>query len=192
MSSSRSSRLGVLGVLVISSEYATGMIRTTLTAVPRRITMLTSKVLVFAVVAAVSALVASFAAFGIGQSIFASKGAGVSLSDGDVLRAVLGAAVYLTGVGLLGVALGTILRRTAGAIATLFGLVLVLPALTSALPSPWDNNVGKFTPSGLGTSLFTVHPKNDLLSPGAAAAMMAVYVVVALVIAAVVLQRRDA
>ena len=184
--------LGVLGVLVISSEYSTGMIRTTLTAIPRRITVLTAKVLVFAVVAVVVSLVACFVAFGVGQSIFASKGANASLSDPGVLRAVLGSAYYLTAIGLVGVALGTLLRRTAGAIATLFGLVLVLPALASALPSPWNTDVGKFTPSGAGTAVFAVRSQSDLLSPGAGMAVLAGYVIVGLALAAFALNRRDA
>jgi ABC-2 type transport system permease protein len=184
--------LGVLGVLVISSEYSTGMIRTTLTAVPRRVNVLAAKTIVFAVVAAVVSLVAVFAAFGISQSIFASKHAGASLGDGGVLRAVVGAAVYLTAVGLMGIALGTLLRRTAGAISTLFGLVFVLPALVSALPSPWDNNVGKYLPSATGRALFSVRQQSDLLSPGAALAVLAAYVVVSLGLAALVLSRRDA
>ena len=89
-STSRRSPIGVLGVLVISSEYSTGMIRTTLTAVPQRIRVLTAKVAVFAGVALAVALVACFAAFGIGQAIFASKDASVSLGDPGVLRAVVG------------------------------------------------------------------------------------------------------
>jgi len=184
--------LGVLGVLVISSEYSTGMIRTTFTAVPNRLRVLIAKVTVFTVAAAAVSLVASFAAFGIGQTIFASKGAEASLGDPGVLRAVAGSAVYLTAIGLIGLALGTLLRRTAGAIATLFGLVLVAPALAQALPSPWDADVSKFLPSGLGTALFSVRQKSDFLSPGTALAVLAAYVVVALALAAVVLERRDA
>jgi ABC-2 type transport system permease protein len=184
--------IGVLGVLIISSEYSTGMIRTTLTAVPKRIRVLTAKVAVFAVAALAVALVACFAAFGIGQSIFASKGANVSLGDPGVLRAVVGSAIYLTAIGLIGVALGTLLRRTAGAIATLFGLLLVAPALAQALPSPWDTDVGKFLPSGAGTALFAVRPTSDILSPGAGLAVLVAYVVVALAAAAIVLDRRDA
>jgi ABC-2 type transport system permease protein len=184
--------IGVLGVLVISSEYSTGMIRTTLTAIPNRIKVLTAKSTVFAVVALAVSLVACFAAFFIGQSIFSSKGANVALSDPGVLRAVVGSAIYLTAIGLIGLALGTLLRRTAGAIATLFGLVLVAPALSQALPSPWDTDVGKFLPSGAGTALFAVRSKSDILSPGAGLAVLVAYVVIALAAAAFVLNRRDA
>jgi ABC-2 type transport system permease protein len=195
--------IGVLGVLVISSEYSTGMIRTTLAAVPQRRLLLSAKVIVFAVVAFVVAVVGCFGAFWAGQAILAAKmvpafhglparPGGVSIADPGVLRAVLGGAVYLTAVGLLGLALGVLLRRTAGAIATLFGLVLVLPALVSALPSPWDTNVTKFLPSDTGMALFSVRHTSDHLQPAAALAVLAAYVVVALGLATVVLVRRDA
>ena len=184
--------IGVLGVLVISSEYTTGMIRTTLAAIPQRQVMLAAKVVVFAVVAFVVATVACVAAFLVGQAILSQKTVGISLSDSGAVRAVLGAAFYLTVIGLLGVALGTLLRRTAGAIATLFGLVLVLPALVSALPSPWDTDVAKYLPSDAGNALFTVRQTSDQLRPGAAFAVLVAYVVVALALAGVALARRDA
>jgi hypothetical protein len=158
--------IGVLGVLVISSEYTTGMIRTTFAAVPRRPLILFAKAVTFTVVAFVVSTVACFVAFFIGQSILSAKHSNVSITDSGVLRAVLGAGTYLTLVGLLGIGLGTLLRRTAGAIATLFGLVLVLPALTEALPSPWDTDVGKLLPINAGRALFAVRPSTDLLSPG--------------------------
>ncbi len=194
--------IGVLGVLVISSEYSTGMIRTTLAAVPQRRILLVAKVIVFAVVAFVVALVGCFGAFWAGQAILAGKTfvtasgatipAGVSISYPGALRAVLGGAVYLTAIGLLGLALGVLLRRTAGAIATLFGLVLVLPALVSALPSPWNTDVTKYLPSDTGMALFSVKHTSDHLHPGAALAVLVAYVVAGLVVAGVALVRRDA
>ncbi len=184
--------IGVLGVLVISSEYSTGMIRTTLAAVPRRRIVLAAKVIVFAVVAFVVALVACVAAFSVGQAILAGQHVGVSLGDGGSIRAVFGAAGYLTAVGLLGLALGTLLRRPAGAIASLFGLVLVLPALTNALPSPWDSDVAKYLPSGAGRAMVATRGASDLLRPGAGLAVLAAYLVVALVLAGVAIVRRDA
>jgi len=184
--------IGVLGVLVISSEYTTGMIRTTFGAVPRRPLVLFAKAVTFTVVAFVVATAACFAAFLIGQSILAAKHADVTLSDPGVLRAVVGAGTYLTLVGLLGLGLGTLLRRTAGAIATLFGLVLVLPALTEALPSPWDTDVGKLLPINAGRALFAVRPSTDLLSPGQGLLVLLVTVSVVLALATVALVRRDA
>jgi ABC-type transport system involved in multi-copper enzyme maturation permease subunit len=184
--------IGVLGVLVISSEYSTGMIRTTLSAVPQRKLVLLAKAGVFTVVALVVSEVAVFVAFFAGQSVLASKHVDVTLSDPGVLRAVMGAGVYLTLIGLLGLALGTLLRRTAGAIATLFGLVLVLPALVDALPSPWNTDVGKVLPINAGRALFTVRHNSDLLSPGAGLIALLVTVAVVLVLATVAIDRRDA
>jgi hypothetical protein len=184
--------IGVLGVLVISAEYSTGMIRTTLTAMPHRRTLLLAKAAVFTVVAFVVSTVAAFIAFFAGQSVLAGKHADVALSDPGVLRAVLGAGVYLTLIGLLGLALATLLRRTAGAIATLFGLVLVLPALVDALPSPWNTDVGKLLPINAGRAMFTVRPNSDLLSPAGGLLALVVTVAVVLVVALVAFERRDA
>ncbi len=184
--------IGVLGVLVISSEYTTGMIRTTFAAIPNRPLVLFAKAVTFTVVAFVVSTIACFVAFSIGQSILSSKHANVSLSDPGILRAVVGAGTYLTLVGLLGLGLGTLLRRTAGAIATLFGLVLVLPALTEALPSPWNTDVGKLLPINAGRAVFAVRPSTDLLSPGQGLVVLLVTVSVVLVMATLALVRRDA
>jgi ABC-2 type transport system permease protein len=178
--------------LIISSEFSTSMIRTTFAAVPRRPLVLFAKAVVFTVVAFVVATLSAFVAFFVGQSILAGKQADVALSNPGVLRAVLGAAAYLTLIGLLGLGLGTLLRRTAGAIATLFGLVLVLPALTEALPSPWNTDVGKLLPINAGRAMFTVRPNADLLSPGGGLVVLLITVGVVLAAAAFVLTRRDA
>jgi ABC-type transport system involved in multi-copper enzyme maturation permease subunit len=184
--------IGVLGVLVISAEYSTGMIRTTLTAVPHRRVLLFAKAAVFTVVAFVVSTLAAFVAFFAGQSVLAGKHANVALSDPGVLRAVFGAGIYLTLVGLLGLALGALLRRTAGAIATLFGLVLVLPALIEALPSPWNTDVGKLLPINAGRALFTVRRHSDLLGPRAALLVLLATVAVLFVLAVGAFERRDA
>jgi formate hydrogenlyase subunit 3/multisubunit Na+/H+ antiporter MnhD subunit len=109
-----------------------------------------------------------------------------------VVRAVLGAGVYLTFVGLLGLAIGTIVRRTAGAIATLVGAVLVLPLLAQALPSPWNDDIAKFLPGGIGASLFSVRPVADRLSPAGALVVALVWLVATFAIATVLISRRDA
>jgi ABC-type transport system involved in multi-copper enzyme maturation permease subunit len=184
--------IGVLGVLVMSSEYATGLIRSTFTATPQRRDVLAAKALVFGAVALAVTMVSVFVAFFVGQAVLAGKGLGVGLSDPGVLRAVLGAGAYLTIGGLLGLALGAILRRTAGAIATLFGLVLVLQLLAQALPSPWNTDVAKFVPGGLGAALYSVRPDPSLLSPGMALLVAFGWLAVAFATAFVLIQRRDA
>jgi hypothetical protein len=184
--------IGVLGVLVVSSEYATGLIRSTFTATPQRRVVLTAKAVVFGAVALVVTMVSVFAAFFIGQAVLAGKSLGVGLSDPGVLRGILGAGAYLTIVGLLGLALGAIVRRTAGAIATLFGLVLVLQLLAQALPSPWNTDVAKFVPGGLGAALYSVRPDSNLLSPGVALLVALGWLAAAFTLAFALIKRRDA
>jgi ABC-2 type transport system permease protein len=184
--------IGVLGVLLISSEYTTGLIRPTFTATPQRRAVLAAKAIVFGFVALVIALISTFAAFEIGQSILSSKHVNVTLSDPGVLRAVFGATAYLVFVGLLGLGLGTIVRRTAGAIATLFGLVLVLPLLALALPNPWNHDVAKILPGQAGQAMLSVRPDADLLSPGMGALVCLIWLAATFIIATILLTRRDA
>lgn len=126
--------VGVLGVLVVTSEYATGQIRATLGATPQRLTVLAAKATTFTTSVVAVGLVASFSAFWIGQRIFASKGLEASLTDPGMLRAVFGGALYLAAVGLLAIGLGTILRRTAGAVAALVALLFIVPLVTGSCP----------------------------------------------------------
>ena len=184
--------IGVLGVLVMSSEYATGMIRATFTAVPQRRAVLAAKAVVFCAVALIVGAASAFAAFGAGQAILHRKHLGTSLSDPTVLRAVVGGGIYLTIVGLLGLTLGAILRRTAGAIATLVGLVFVADLLVEALPSPWDTDIGKLLPGNAGLALFSVHPNPDRLASGRALVVLLLWLAVAFVAATLCLTRRDA
>lgn len=184
--------IGVLGVLVISSEYVTGLIRITLTAVPQRRTVLAAKAIVFGAVSLVVSMVSVFVAFLVGQAILDGKHLGVSLADPHVLRAVLGAGAYLTIVGLLGLGIATIVRRTAGAITTLVGLVLVFPLLAQALPSPWNHDIAKYLPSQLGAALFSVRPDPNLLSPGTALGVAALWLITTYTIATILITRRDA
>ncbi len=185
--------VGVLGVLVMSSEYSTGQIRATLGAIPQRRLMLAAKTLVFALVVLVTGLVACVAAFAIGQAIFTAKNAGVSLTDPGVLRAVVGGALYLAAIGLMGVGLAAILRRTAGAIATLVGLLLVLPILVNFLPSPWNDDIAKYLPGEAGGSIFHIVQRSSAsLSPWPGFAVLCAYAALALVVGAVLLDRRDA
>src|SRR5712692_1216108 len=184
--------LGVLGVLVMSSEYASGMIRATLAAVPQRRTLLAAKAIVFGAVAMVISMGSAFAAFGAGQAILAHKHLGTSLTDPTVRRAVFGAGIYLTIVGLLGLALGAILRRTAGAIATLVALVFIAGLLAQALPSPWNDDVSKFLPGIAGLALFSVRPDPARLTPGAALIVLLAWLAASFTSAAILIARRDA
>jgi ABC-2 type transport system permease protein len=184
--------IAVLGVLVITNEYGSGMIRATFAAVPQRLTVLAAKAAVFAAVTLVVSTAACFVAFFLGQAILSSKGIGVGIGAPGALRTVIGTGLYLAVLGLLALSLGTIIRRTAGAIAAVFGLIFVLPSLASLLPSSM-NALQKFLPSNAGQALVSGSATSATsLSPWVGFAVFCVYAVIALVIAGAMLVRRDA
>lgn len=182
--------VGVLGVLFITGEYGTGMIRATLAAAPTRIPVLAAKAVVFGVVAFSVSIVATVLSFAAGQSLLGSHGVG--WGHPGAVRAVFGAALYLTLVGLFGVALGFVVRSTAGGIGALFGVLLVLPVIVGALPSSWADSVGPYLPSRAGGALWTLRPDGHSLSPWAGFAVFLAWTIAALVAAGVLLRRRDA
>jgi ABC-2 type transport system permease protein len=185
--------IGVLGVLVITGEYSTGMIRSSIAAVPHRQPVLIAKALVFAIMAFVVTFVAAFFAFIFGQQALASTHAQASLSTPHAVRAIFGAALYLTVIGLLAVGLGFLVRNTAGAIAALFGVVLVLPLLTNALPDPYSTDISKYLPLNAGTQIMVTRNFDPtMLGPWTGLGVTALYAVVAIVGGAVMLKRRDA
>ncbi|APU21647.1 hypothetical protein [Actinoalloteichus sp. GBA129-24] len=185
--------VGSLGVLAMAGEYSTGMIRSSLIGVPRRLPVLWAKVLVFGGVAFVTMLLAAVAAFLAGQAVLdAGDAASMTLSDDGVLRAVVGAAVQVTGVGLLGLALGGLLRNTSAAISTLVGVILVLPGLITLLGQDIADTVSPYLPSNAAAAFNSIAESPALLSPGQGLAVFGGYVVVALIGAAVLLRRRDA
>lgn len=159
--------IGALGVLVISAEYSTGMIRTTFTAVPHRRTLFAAKAAVFAAAVLVTGEIMSFAAFGVGQAILSQKGIAVSLGDPHVARAVFGGGLYLTGVGLLGVAAAALIRHTGGAMSALFGLLFATSILVAVLPSSWRHDLSRLTPGNAGSQIMAVHHSPDMLGPWA-------------------------
>lgn len=184
--------IGVLGVLLITGEYATGMIRATFAAVPRRLPVLFGKTGVFAGVTLLLTLPAVLAAFLLGQSILSSKHIQTTLGHPGVLRAVIGTALYLTLIGILGLAIGALLRNTAAAISTLFGLIFVLPILVHFLPSSWSQPISKYLPSQAGQAITNVRTDPASLSPWVGFAVFCLYITLALAAAAVSLRRRDA
>jgi ABC-type transport system involved in multi-copper enzyme maturation permease subunit len=185
--------IGVLGVLVVTGEYSTGMIRSSLAAVPHRTPVLIAKAVVFGATALVVTEVAAFVGFLLGQQALASTHLQASLSTPHAARAIIGAGLYLTLIGLLAIGLGFLIRSTAGAIATVFGLVLVLPLLTNALPAPYSTDVSKYLPLNAGTQILTTtHPDPTMLGPWTGLGVTALYALAALVAGAVTLKRRDA
>jgi ABC-type transport system involved in multi-copper enzyme maturation permease subunit len=184
--------VGVLGVLFVTGEYATGMIRATFSAVPTRLPVLWAKALVFAGTTLVITVPTVVVAFLIGQGIFSSKSMQTSLGQPGVLRAVIGAALYLTVVGLLGLGLGALLRNTAAGISTLFGVLFVVPIIVRFLPSAWSTPIDKYLPNTVGQGITAVHANPAALSPWVGFALFCGYAAIVLAAAAVSLTRRDA
>jgi ABC-2 type transport system permease protein len=188
--------IGVLGVLVISSEYSTGMIRTTLTTLPRRGTLIAAKAVVFAIVAFVTGLVTSFASFFLGQALLSSHHFNTTLSQPHVLRAVIGGALFLTVCGLLAFGIGLLLRHTAGAISTVVGLLFVLSILINFLPQSWQNHVDKWIPAFAGVQIWTAVAQPPGGTPSFSAwpgfAVFCGYAAVAVIAGVILFRRRDA
>ena len=184
--------VGVLGVLVITGEYSTGMIRATLTAVPKRLPVLWAKAAVYVGVCLALLVPANLIAFFIAQSILSSKDIDASLGDPGVARVVIGSAIYIAGVGLLGLTLGALLRNTAGAISALFGVVFVLPTIVHFLPASWNDAIAKYLPSNAGTAVTNLHPSPESLGPWTGLALFLLYSVAGLALASYALLRRDA
>ena len=185
--------IGVLGVLVVSAEYSTGTIRATFAAVPRRPMVLAAKIGLFAAVAFLVGEIVSFVAFLLGQHILSGKTPTASLSDPTVVRAVVGAGLYLTALGLLALGLATVLRHTAAAISTFVGLLLILPIIADVLPSSFADDVDRFLPAEIGTRMMSVtYHGTDPFGPWASFALLCGYVGAVLVIGVVLLVRRDA
>jgi ABC-2 type transport system permease protein len=184
--------IGVLGVLIITSEYSTGMIRSTLAAVPQRRTMLAAKASVFAAVTAVVGIVSCFVAFFIGQAILSSKGIEAHLGDPGVLRSIIGAGLYLPILGLLALGIGTLIRHSAGAISAFFGVLFVVPTLVALLPGSWGNTIGKYLPGSAGQAITGSNSASSSLSPWVGFGVFCLWAVAVLVAGAVMLQRRDA
>lgn len=184
--------IAVLGTLTISAEYSTGGIRTTLATVPNRRMLLAGKALVFTAVAFVIGLVTSFAAFFAGQPWFAKRGIGASLGDDGVLRAVIGGGLYVAASGLFGLAMGVLLRRTAGAVTASVAALLVLPGLTNILPGTWGDAIVRYFTSNAGQQISYVHQSGNHLTPWVGFAVYCLWWIVPLGLGAWLMNRRDA
>ncbi len=184
--------MGVLGVLVISSEYASGLIRTTFAATPQRRAVLAAKTVMIGAFTLMCGEILAFAAFFPVQAIMHGVGDGLSIGSPGALRAVLVAGFYLAVLALIGLAFGALLRHTAWAICAVFGLVFILPGVVSAFPAPWGDRIGKFLPTDCIGQLIAQQPHaNDLSRPWSFVVIVA-YPVVLLAVAHYVLRKRDA
>jgi ABC-2 type transport system permease protein len=183
--------VGVVGALAITSEHATGMIRTTFSAVPRRRRVFVAKAAVIATTVLAVATACSVGAFYAGQFMLRHTHHGATLGDPGVARAVFGAGLYATVIALLGLGLGFIIRNTAGAISALFGVLFVPPILAEAFPPSWHDAIQKYAPLNAGSQIMNVHEQARALGPWTGLAALALYVVAALAAAALLVGARD-
>jgi ABC-2 type transport system permease protein len=188
--------IGVLGVLVISSEYSTGTIRTTLTTNPHRSVMIAAKGVVFTVVALVTSLIATFAAFFLGQALMSSDHISTTIGSPNVLRAVIGGALFLTACGVLAFGLGLLIRHSAGGIGAVVGLLFVVTILVNFLPQSWQNHVDKWVPALAGGQLWMTGqqpPGNTpMFGPWTSFAILCGYAAVVVAAAVILFRKRDA
>lgn len=183
----------VLGALVITAEYSSGTIRATLLAVPRRIPILVAKCVVFAALVFVVAEIVSFTCFFLGAALVHSRFQ-VSLSQPGVTRAVIGSGLYLTVLGLFALAIGALIRHTAGAVTTVIGLVLVVLPLTSLLPYSWGAHIHAYAPTIAGQLITQdkVQQSGQLLTPWQGFGVFCAWTALLLIAGAYLLKRRDA
>lgn len=184
----------VLGAMVITSEYSTGMIRTSLTVQPRRGVVYLAKALVFAVVALVVSFFIAFVAFFLGQALLNSTGIAATLSQPNVLRAIIGSALVVTMAAMLAYGLGAIIRHTAGAITAAIGLLFVLPIIVNFLPDNWRQDIVRWLPTAAGDVLTQTvgTPPQNHFSPWVQFAVTAAWALAALVAGGILFRKRDA
>jgi ABC-type transport system involved in multi-copper enzyme maturation permease subunit len=180
---------GIVGVLAVTNEYASGMIRLTQAATPRRLHVLAAKAVTVAAITLPAATIVSVATFLLGQQVLADKGLDVGLTDPGVPRAVAGAGLFAAAVAVMGVALGALIRNAVGANTIVVFVLFVPQILWDLLPASWS--VTKFVPHWAGYAIFTLEPDSDMLAPWFGFAVFSAYVAVLLGAAALLLQRRD-
>jgi len=183
--------VGVLGVLTFTSEYSSGLIRTTFAAVPRRRAVLAAKAAVIGALTLVTGELVAFASFGLAQAVLSGHHLGVSLSRPGVPGAVLADGLILFVVALMGLGLGAIVRHTAGGIAALVGL-LVVPSILLVLPAPWGGWLGRFTVLEAARQLTALHPATNLFAPAWSLLVLLAWPAAVLLAAAAAITRRDA
>jgi ABC-2 type transport system permease protein len=184
--------IGVLGALLITGEYATGTIRTSFAAVPRRLPVLWGKAIGYPLAVLALCVPATFAAFLVGQSILSSEHLDTTLSQPGAARAVLGGALYLAAVGLLGLGLGALLRSTAAAVGALFGLLFAPQILVGFLPSTWSDHIYGYLPAPAGIAVTNLRPDPISLAPWTGFGVFCLYTAILLALAAWRLRRQDA
>ncbi|HEU5332380.1 MAG TPA: ABC transporter permease subunit [Actinocrinis sp.] len=183
----------VFGALAITSEYSTGMIRTSLSVQPRRMHLFWAKLAVISALAFVVGEIISFSSFLIDATFWRNKGVPLSLSSPHAMQGVVGGGLYLAGSAILAFGLGAMLRHTAGAITSGVGLLFVITILASFLPDTWQNHVDKWLPFNSGGQVWsTIHVAGSDLGAWTGFLVFIVYGAVAVVFGALFFKKRDA
>ncbi|CAM3265698.1 ABC-2 family transporter protein [Arthrobacter ulcerisalmonis] len=186
--------IGALAVLFMSSEYATGMIRSTMSAVPRRTPAFLAKAIILAVISYVITTVAGVATFFIAQPVFRGLGIDLDWSTEGVLYSVFTGGLYVAGVALIGLSLGTLLRNSAGAITVLVGIFFVLPIASSAatlIPGDFWKYVPQYIPSEAGGRFLSIGHIDAFIDPWQGGLIFLGYVLLFFIPALLVLKKRD-
>lgn len=184
--------VSVLGALVVTSEYGTGSIRTSLAAVPRRGRLLAAKALVLVVVMLVTGEVIAFVAFLGGQAAIGGAAPHTTLAAPHVARAVVGAGLYLAAIGLLSSAVGWVVRNTAAAISAMVALLFVLPGVIFALPTWLEQPLNEYWPTNAGQQVYNVSHGAHALGAWAGFGVLAAFAALVLLAGRALLGARDA
>jgi ABC-2 type transport system permease protein len=188
--------VAVLGVLIITGEYTTGMVRSTFAAVPTRLPALAAKAIVLAVTVLVISTVSTALSYLVTLPFVEGTPLEIDLADGETVRALAGAPLYLTAIALLAFGFGALLRHSAGALATVLGLLLVIEGVFSLIPLRFFEVVSPYLPSTAGSQIMTpegfAFADPDALGPWEGYGVMLAWVAVVIAVAAVLLRRRDA
>jgi ABC-2 type transport system permease protein len=184
--------IAVLGALTITSEYSTGMIRTSLSVMPRRSVSFAAKAAVFGAIALAVGLVTSFASYFIGQAILSTQHINSSIGQPGVLRAVIGGGLFLAVCGLLSFGLGAVLRHTAGAITASIGVLFVVFILSGFLPTNWAVHIDKWIPFNAGGAIWENVSGTSMFSPWTGFAVFCAYAAAALAGGLILFRNRDA
>ncbi|MFB8380378.1 ABC transporter permease [Streptomyces rubiginosohelvolus] len=183
--------LVVLGILMTAGEYATGMIRSSLTAVPARLPVLWAKAVVFAATVFTVMLATSVVTFAAAQAFLHDTDQAASFTDPGILRALVGNAGALTLMGLLALGLGALLRSVPGAIGAFIGGVMILPEILGMLPYDAVERAIMYFPTQAAGALGSATPIPGTISPGPALLALSLWAGTTLAAAALALKRRD-
>jgi len=183
----------VLGALVVTSEYGTGMIRATLAAVPRRGAVLAAKAVVLASTLFVAGTATAFAGYFAGNAFLSAEGVGVELADEGVLRSMFGSGLYLAALALFAMGAGLLVRHTAAVLSGVLALVFLVGNMALLLPGEWGEWTAKLMPGNAGSVVATPVSFNpELLGPWVGFGVFAAEVAVLLAVGYAVFRRRDA